>query len=119
MKQERISTLENVEYDAWTIKTLRKLAEAFDVHLKVAFVPFSEGIMDAVNLRRERLEVVSREEDLAQFRGLRKVHSNGEWKAINGNHLSIVRPLPAAAPVDPTLPGWQRIDQGPREVARG
>ncbi len=71
------------------------------------------------NLRRERLEVVSREEDLAQFRGLRKVHSNGEWKAINGNHLSIVRPLPAAAPVDPTLPGWQRIDQGPSEVARG
>lgn len=119
MKQERISTLENVEYDAWTIKTLRKLAEAFDVHLKVAFVPFSEGIMDAVNLRRERLEVVSREEDLAQFRGLRKVHSNGEWKAINGNHLSIVRPLPAAAPVNPTLPGWQRIDQGPSEVARG
>ena len=26
MKQERISALENVEYDAWTVKTLRKLA---------------------------------------------------------------------------------------------
>src|SRR5512139_1203347 len=46
MKQERICALEDVDYDAWTIKTLRKLARAFDTHLQVSFIPFSRGILD-------------------------------------------------------------------------
>lgn len=118
MKQERICALENVDYDAWTVKTLRKLAEAFDVHLNVSFVPFSRGIMDIVNLRREKLEVPPREEDLAQFCRRSLFHRDGEWKALDRSYLAPVRSIPSTTPVDPNTPGWQRLD-GTARVANG
>ena len=40
--QTRISLLERVGYDAYTVKTLTKLAAAFDLALIVKFAPFSE-----------------------------------------------------------------------------
>lgn len=40
--QETISQLENPNYGNYTLKTLDRLAEAFDVALIVKFVPFSE-----------------------------------------------------------------------------
>ena len=65
MEQSRISLLENINYDKWTLSTLKKFAEAFDVALKVTFVPFTERIKDIVNFDRESLETLSREDDLA------------------------------------------------------
>jgi len=65
MKQSRISLLENVFYDKWSISTLKKLAEALDVSLKVSFEKFSDRITDMQNLDRESLERLSREDDLA------------------------------------------------------
>lgn len=109
MRQERICALENIDYEGWTVKTLRKLAEAFDVHLKVAFVPFSEGIMDVVNLSRERLEVASREEDLAEFSGKLLSLRDGTWKALDGAHLAPVAPMAPRAPLDPSARGWQEM----------
>ena len=41
MKQETISLLENPNYARVTIRTLLRLASAFDVGLLVRFVPFS------------------------------------------------------------------------------
>lgn len=64
MKQERISALEDVDYDAWTISTLRKLAHAFDTTLQISFIPFSQGIQDIANFSREHLQAESRETDL-------------------------------------------------------
>lgn len=119
MKQERISKLENVDYDAWTTKTLRKLAEAFDVHLKVTFVPFSEAIMDVVNLRRERLEVVPRTVDLAKLTEKHLYNCDGVWKAIDKNHLAPVTPIASRTPVDPTVRGWQILTQNDRRTAYG
>jgi len=112
MRQERVCALENVEYDAWTVKTLRKLAEAFDVHLKVCFTPFSEAIMDVVNLKKSRLEVADRETDLGNFKQLTLRYLNDNWKAIDGRHLSAVRPIASRTPVDPTVGGWQVIHDG-------
>ena len=40
--QETISQLENPDYGSYTIKTLQRIAEAFDVALIVRFAPFSE-----------------------------------------------------------------------------
>lgn len=110
MKQERISALESVDYDAWTVSTLRKLAGAFDTHLSVAFVPFSQGILDVVNLRRETLQINSREADLAEFRSRRMVHSGGAWKAVNSDHLAAVTRLrqPAHGPLEPRTQ-WQGV----------
>ncbi len=46
MKQSRISLLENVAYSSWNIKTLKKLAEAFDVALVVKFESFGQRLAD-------------------------------------------------------------------------
>ena len=67
MKQERISALEDVDYDAWTIKTLRKLARAFDLTIKVSFEKFSNGILDVSNISSETLERTSRNQDLREL----------------------------------------------------
>ncbi|QDQ25359.1 helix-turn-helix transcriptional regulator [Chitinimonas arctica] len=64
MKLAQISALEDVDYDAWTIRTLRKLAHAFDAHLAFSFKPFSKGILDVVNFSESRLEVQDRSEDM-------------------------------------------------------
>lgn len=42
MKQARISAIENAKEGSLNLKTLRRLAEAFDVALVVRFAPFSE-----------------------------------------------------------------------------
>ena len=56
MKQSRISLLEDVYYDSWSIKTLKTLAEALDVTLKVCFESFTDRIEDVLNLSRESLQ---------------------------------------------------------------
>ena len=65
MKQERISVLENVDYGTWNVKTLRRLAEAFDVVLKVSFETFGQAIDEVGSFSREALQRTAREEDLS------------------------------------------------------
>lgn len=48
--QSAISRMENVNYSAWSLKTLRKLARVFDVGLQVQFVPFSAVVAQAERL---------------------------------------------------------------------
>jgi transcriptional regulator with XRE-family HTH domain len=67
MKQERISALEDVDYDAWTIKVLRRLAKAFDLTIKVSFEKFSSGIFDVSRISPETLKRTPRAEDLREF----------------------------------------------------
>jgi transcriptional regulator with XRE-family HTH domain len=67
MKQERISALEDVDYDAWTIKTLRKLARAFDLTIKVSFEKFSNGILDVSKISAETLGRTPRDQDLREL----------------------------------------------------
>lgn len=56
MLQPRISALENVNYSSWSIKILRRLAEAFDLTLNVSFESFGERLEDFDNFSRENLE---------------------------------------------------------------
>lgn len=67
MKQERVSALEDVNYGSWTAKTLRKLAEAFDVSIKISFESVSSRILDIDKLSAKELEKPSRTEDLNKF----------------------------------------------------
>ena len=64
MKQSRISLLENPNYDKWTIFTLIKLAETFDVGLYLSYENFSTIIEHIDSFSRESLERKSREADL-------------------------------------------------------
>lgn len=63
MKQERISTLEDPNYSKFTLKTLKRLASAFDVALMVAFVPFSKLVDWESNLSPESLHPLPFEKD--------------------------------------------------------
>ena len=68
MKQERISALEDVNYEAWTAKTLNKLARSFDLTLKISFEEFSACISDIDEISTESLKRISREEDLLRLK---------------------------------------------------
>lgn len=63
MHQERISALEDPNYAKFTLKTLKRLASAFDVALMVVFVPFSKLLDWESNLSPEALQAVAFEED--------------------------------------------------------
>ena len=56
MAQPRIAVLEDVNYSSWSISTLRRLAEAFDVRLSVKFETFSSLIPEIERLGRDTLE---------------------------------------------------------------
>lgn len=107
MKQERVCALEDVDYSAWTVKTLRKLAKAFDVHLQVRFAPFSKGILDVVNLSKESLKVTPRDEDLKEFAKQSLGNSDGEWKPINAAPRITLSLKTINGPASPTKNWWQ------------
>jgi hypothetical protein len=63
MKQTRISVMENVNYSSWSINTLRKLAEAFDLRLRVSFESFGSLVNEIEQFNRKALERHSFEND--------------------------------------------------------
>jgi transcriptional regulator with XRE-family HTH domain len=65
MKQARISAMEQSSYSAWSIRTLRRLAEAFDLALIVRFESFGTLLSDIGQSGREHLERPSFSEDPA------------------------------------------------------
>jgi transcriptional regulator with XRE-family HTH domain len=67
MKQPMISRYENVNYSSWSINTLKKLAEAFDVYLDVRFRSFRELVDVADHFSREILQVPKFTEDPCFF----------------------------------------------------
>src|SRR5438046_287534 len=66
MAQPRLSLLEDVNYGSWSIKTLKKLARAFDVTLKVSFETFGSRIGDIINFNRRALERAKRSEEISK-----------------------------------------------------
>jgi transcriptional regulator with XRE-family HTH domain len=56
MRQSAVSRLEDVDYSNWTLKTLRRLAEAMDVRLSVKFETFSSLIHEIESLSRDNLD---------------------------------------------------------------
>ena len=67
MKQTRISVLEDVNYDAWTISTLKRIADALDVTLKVSFESYGPSISEIAKFSRESLQREARENSLAEL----------------------------------------------------
>lgn len=63
MKQERISVLENVNYESWSVKTLKRLAKAFDLRLSIKFESFGSFLTDYDGFNRETLKRPSFDKD--------------------------------------------------------
>lgn len=56
MNQSRISELEDVNFSSWSVRSLRRLANAFDVRLKITFEEFGSLLVDVSKLDRKSLE---------------------------------------------------------------
>jgi transcriptional regulator with XRE-family HTH domain len=55
MVQSRISEIEDINYSSWSIRTLRRLAKALDLRLKVSFEEFGTLLTDYKRLNRASL----------------------------------------------------------------
>ena len=114
--QETISKIESANFNSLTMKTLQKFSRAFDVNLRVAYEPFSRGILDVANITREQLEVKSREDDLATSFTEHTIfiHNRGEWKAVN--HLRVTGITAPQQPLKP-MDEWQFLGVPQEKVA--
>lgn len=83
MKQSRISTVENVNYESWNIRTLRRLADAFDLVLVVRFESFGKVLDDIAEFTRDTIEQPSFDEDPA-FKGdaAGSAGTSGNWQSL-------------------------------------
>lgn len=97
MKQERISVMENPDYQNFSLKTLKRLAAAFDVALLVRFVPYSELVRWRENETNESLAVATYEEDAAREKQesrippYRKGSQESAGRPVSGaSHLRII-----------------------------
>lgn len=62
-KQSGISRLENVNYSAWKTDTLRKIAKALGVRLRISFETFGTLLDDSARFSSENLERPEFEDD--------------------------------------------------------
>jgi transcriptional regulator with XRE-family HTH domain len=63
MAQPRIALLEDINYSSWSISTLKRLAQAFDLRLSVKFETFSSLIPEIETFSRDSLKRASFDED--------------------------------------------------------
>ena len=61
--QAGVSRYEDVNYSSWSLRTLAKLARAFDVRLRVSFEPYGTLPDEVIRFDRNSLETVERERD--------------------------------------------------------
>ncbi len=55
MRQERISVLEDVNYESWSVRTLKRLAKAFDLRLSIKFESFGSFLREFDEFSRDAL----------------------------------------------------------------
>lgn len=89
--QGGVSRYENVDYSSWSLRTLQKIARAFDVRLKVSFEPYGTLADEVVGFNRASLERVKREEDpaLTDIAESAAITNIGIWKALNPSAFSV------------------------------
>jgi transcriptional regulator with XRE-family HTH domain len=61
--QAGVSRYENVDYSSWSLRTLQRIARAFDVRLKVSFEPYGTLPQEVIRFDRRFLEREERKND--------------------------------------------------------
>ena len=74
MLQPAISRLENINYSAWSLASLKRLAQTFDLVLSVKFETFGSLLNEVEEMNREYLQRDSFEDDPA-FAGAEPVQA--------------------------------------------
>jgi transcriptional regulator with XRE-family HTH domain len=97
MKQSRISAMEKADYASWSVRTLRRLAQAFDLALTVRFESFGKFLDEATAVSRPALERPSFNADPA-FHGKGEIReSAGESVATASFHMARIPNLRVAS----------------------
>jgi AbrB family looped-hinge helix DNA binding protein len=90
--QPGISALENVDYTSWSLRTLKKLAKAFDVALIVKFESFSKALDDITGFSAESLAVPSFAKDpIFHSKSSANPEVGGEALAVSLHDAELVR----------------------------
>ncbi|HVS87694.1 MAG TPA: helix-turn-helix transcriptional regulator [Candidatus Acidoferrum sp.] len=66
-KQPGVSRLENVNYSAWNTETLRKIAHALGVRLRISFETYGDLLMECTSFGRRALQRPNFEQDPGIF----------------------------------------------------
>jgi transcriptional regulator with XRE-family HTH domain len=99
--QAGVSRYENVDYSSWSIRTLLRIARAFNVRLRVSFEPFGSLPSEVVSFSRKNLERTAREDDpglgeerwrqaeppvdIGAFKALASTNANNEKRGVAFN----------------------------------
>lgn len=100
-KQSGISRLENVNYSAWKIATLRKIARAFGVRLKITFEEFGTLPTEVENFRKDTLSRHKFSDDPI-FNQSKEESGISAMRANSANSIALGRLSTANTPV--TIP---------------
>ena len=119
MAQPRISVLEDASYEKFNIKTLRRIASAFDVALIVKFVPFSELVDWVTTISPEKLAPPSFENDTLRDIGSDQSRVPTEMRALStipafGQETIDQQTMAATQPKISAIPF--RIIQGDKQI---
>jgi len=108
MKQNAIARLENPSYGEYSVRTLQRIADAFDVGLVVKFAPFSEVIEQNQSASTSRFAPLSFEQEIAiqseTDDAIPSTETVGIVPYILSGYLSALTPHPL-----PTYPRPDRI----------
>jgi transcriptional regulator with XRE-family HTH domain len=124
MKQERISVLEDVNYSAWTLNVLRRLAEAFDLRISLTFEDFGSFLSEFADFGRTALERKSFKDDPAfKAKRLTNVRPQTNKKvSTTTTPFRVVKPTkPAKTSTVPELPfrNLELVYSQPKTIAVG
>lgn len=92
MAQERISVAENPNYSSFNIKTLKRIASAFDVAFIGRFVPISELVDWELNISSETLAPVSFENDPYFQSPVTKFVAQGGYVIVGSGIIDFINP---------------------------
>jgi transcriptional regulator with XRE-family HTH domain len=122
-KQSGISRLENANYSAWNVETLRKVAKAFDVRLRISFEEFGTLPEEVTNFRSKltprrftedpvfnRKRAVTRK----RIRAFRRKRLSSLTRKPSGRETAIARERSAQS----SGSGIQEIGEGSTSVRR-
>ena len=105
VKQPLVSSWENPDYGRYSLKTLKDLANAFDVGLLVRFVPFSKLIDWTVDLTSDVIAPPNFSEEQHHIPALISVasHPMGDTKDRDAYTLNFNEPAPIANAATATI----------------
>ena len=114
-KQACVSRLENVNYSAWKTETLRKIARALNVRLKITFETFGSLVDEAETFSRKNLERPAFKDD-PRFHGREAASTQAQSTIETVNNNLIVSALSLTYTFDSQPPLWDRMPEPFKET---